>query len=242
MDDVSLRQQFKINAMHGHDVGVWVCEGSGISLGPVLFMQAVCPEPAPRPLLVKWKSAAVPPKAFLKDGALPLVYSDCGRLPSRPYYLHLFAPQAPIAQALEQTSSLHDWSWAVPVIGIILIFNQKYDRPPSALSLNRLINRSESPRLNMPLAWVQDQHLPFVIAALGYEDSSASVQQFRGHYDLAPDILVIPGPALVDARPRHQETQSGMFSSMFEPRKVAFDQEHAKTVLDRLLRQIERER
>jgi hypothetical protein len=242
MDDISLRQQFKINAMHGHDVGVWVCEGSGISLSPVLFMQAVCPEPAPRPLLVKWKSAAVPPKPFRKDGALPLIYSDCGRLPAWPYYLHLFAPQAPIAQALEQTSSLHDWSWAAPVIGIILIFNEKYDRPPSALSFNWLINRTEPRRPNLPLAWVQDQHLPCVIAALGYEDSSASVQQFRDHFDLAPNIPVIPGPALVDARPRNQDAQSSMFSSMFEPRKVAFDQEYARTVLDGLLRQIERER
>ncbi len=241
MDDVSLRQQFKINAMHGHDVGVWVCEGSGISLGPVLFMQAVCPEPAPRLLLVKWKSAAVPPKAFRKDGALPLVYSDCGRLPAWPYYLHLFAPQAPIAQALEQSSSLHDWSWAVPVIGIILIFNQKYDRPPSPLSFDRLINRTEPQKPLTPLAWVQDQHLPCVIAALGYEDSPASIQQFRDHHVLAPDIPVILGPALIDARPRNQDAQSGMFSLMFEPRKMAFDREYAKSVLDRLLQQIERE-
>ncbi len=242
MNDVSLRQQFKINAMHGHDVGVWVCEGSGLSLGPVLFMQAVCPAPAPRRLLVKWKSTAVPPKPFRKAGALPLVYTDCGRLPAWPYYLHLFAPQAPIAQALEQTSSLQDWSWAVPVIGIILIFHQKYDRPPSTLSFNQLINRSEPPTPHTPLAWVQDQHLPRVIAALGYEDSPASIQRFRDHYNLAPDIPVIPGPALVDARPRNQDTQSGMFSWMFEHQKVAFDQEYAKAVLDRLLRQIERER
>src|SRR5512136_2968637 len=154
MDDVSLRQQFRINAMHGHDVGVWVCEGSGISLSPVLFMQAVCPEPAPRLLLAKWKSAAVPPRPFRKAGALPLVYSECGRLAPWPYHLHLFAPQAPVAQALERTSSLQDWSWTVPVIGIILIFNQKYDRPPSALSFNRLLNRSQSSKPNTPLVWV----------------------------------------------------------------------------------------
>ena len=242
MDDVSLRQQFKINAMHGHDVGVWVCEGSGLSLSPVLFMQAVCPEPAPRPLLVKWKSAAAPPKPFRKDAALPLVYSDCGRLPSWPYYLHLFAPQAPIAHDLEQTSSLHDWSWTVPVIGIVLIFNLKYDRPPSAISFDRLLKRSQSPQPSIPLAWAQDQHLPCVIAALGYEDTPASLQQFRQHYDLAPEIPVVPGPALVDGRPRHQDTSSGLFSSAFEHQKLAFDREYAKVVLDGLLQQIDRER
>jgi hypothetical protein len=242
MDDASLRQQYKINAMHGHDVGVWVCEGSGLYLSPVLFMQAVCPESVPRLLLVKWKSAAVPPKAFRKEGALPLVYSECGRLPPWPYHLHLFAPQAPIAQALEETSSLHDWSWAVPVIGIVLIFNQKYDRPPSAISFDRLLKRSQSPKPSISLAWAQDQHVPCVIAALGYEGTPASLQQFRQQYDLAPEIPVIPGPALVDGRPRNQDSQSGMFSSVFEHQKLAFDREYAKAVLDGLLQQIDRER
>jgi hypothetical protein len=190
--------------------------------------------------LVKWKAAAVPPKPFRKDGALPLVYSDCGRLPPWPYYLHLFAPQAPIAHAFEQASSLHDWSWIVPVIGIILIFNQKYDRPPSAVSLDRLIKRSH--KSSTPLEWMQNQHLPCVIAALGYEDAPISLQQFRQHYDLDADIPVIPGPALVDARPRNQDTSSGIFSSVFEHQKLAFDRNYARLVLDKLLQQSERER
>jgi hypothetical protein len=241
MDDVSQRQQYKINAMHGHDVGIWVCEGSGISLSPVLFMQAVCPEPTPRLLMVKWKSAAVPPKPFHKEGALPLVYSDCGRLPSWPYYLHLFAPQAPITHALEQSSSLHDWQWTVPVSGIIVIFNQKYDRPPSALSFDRLLKRSQSRQLSTSLAWVQDQHLPYVIAALGYEETPDSLQLFRDHYELTADVPVIPGPALVDGRPRNPET-SGMFSSVFAHQQLVIDREYAKAVLARLLQQIGRER
>ena len=226
--------------MHGHDVGVWVCEGSGISLSPVLFMQAVCPEPTPRLLLVKWKSTAVPPKPFRKDGALPLVYSDCGRLPPWPYYLHLFAPQAPIAQALEQSSSLHDWSWTVPVIGIIVIFNQKYDHPPSTMSFDRLLKRS--PKSSTPLTWVQEQRLPCVIAALDYEDTPASIQLFRQHYDLTDEIPVMPGPALIDLLPRNQDTSSGMFSSMFVHQKLGIDPDYAQAVLNGLLRQIDRER
>ena len=226
--------------MHGHDVGVWVCEGSGLSLSPVLFMQAVCPEPAPRLLLVKWKSTDLPPRAFRKDRALPLIYSECGRLPPWPYHLHVFAPQAPITHTFEQTSGLQDWAWTVPVIGIILIFNQKYDRPPSTLSFNRLINRSRSPRPNTSLAWVKDQHLPFVIAALGYEEEP--VQQLRGRYDLSDDVSVLPGPALADARRQTQDSQSSMFSSVFEHQKLAFDPEYARAVLNGLLQQIERTR
>ncbi len=243
MDDVALREQFKINAMHGHDVGVWVCEGSGMFLSPVLFMQALCPDPAPRSLFVKWKSASVPPKAFRKDGVLPLVYSECGRLPAWPYHLHLFAPQAPIAAAVEQESGLQDWSWAVPVIGIILIYDRKYDRSSSIFSLNRLLDRSKSPPSNALLAWVQAQQLPYVIAALDYGDTLDSLPQFRKRYNLAADVPVMPGPALVDARQRNQDADnSGSLSSMFARRKLAIDQEYARTVLDALLQQIGRER
>jgi hypothetical protein len=39
-----------------------------------------------------------------------------------------------------------------------------------------------------------DQHLPYVIAALGYEDAFDSLQQFRDRYDVAADIPVISGP------------------------------------------------
>ncbi len=241
MDNVGLRQQFKINAMHGHDVGVWVCEGSGISLSPVLFMQALCPEPVPRPYLVKWKAATVPPKAFRKDAALPLIYSECGRLPPWPYHLHLFSSQAPVTRVFEQTSDLHDWAWAVPLIGIILIFNQKYDRPPSMLSLDWLFNRSSSPKRSSPFAWVQDQQLPCIVAALGYEDA-ADIQQLRSRYGLTDDIPVLPGPALADARRQNPDTQSGMFSSVFEHQKLVFDREYARAVLDGLLKQIERTR
>src|SRR5512143_1740431 len=99
MGDTLLQQRFRINAMHGHDVGVWVSEGSGLSLSPVLFMQALCPYPVPRPFFVKWKSAVSPPKAFRKEGALPLIYSECGRIPPWPYHLHLFSPQVPIVRA-----------------------------------------------------------------------------------------------------------------------------------------------
>jgi hypothetical protein len=232
--------------MHGHDVGIWVCEGSGISLSPCLFMQAVCPNPVPRPLFVKWKLASALPKSFRNSGALPLIYSECGRLPPWPYYLHLFAPQAPVTRAFEQESELHDWSLAVPVIGIIAIFDRKHDGLPSALSLRQLFDRSLKPTTNRTLAWVRDQHVPFVVAALGYDDAPDSAQQLRGRYDIAADIVIVPGPAMADAKRRSEQEQgeqtSGMFSGMFEHQKLALDQEHARAVLDELFQLIERER
>lgn len=233
--------------MHGHDVGVWVCEGSGLSLSPCLFMQALCPYPLPRALFVKWKSAAALPKAFHKAEALPLTYSECGRIPPWPYHLHLFSPQVPIVHAFEQTSGLQDWSFAVPVIGIIVTYDQKYDRPPSALSLDRLINRSSSSKKPRgTLDWVRAQHLPYVVAALGYGDSADSMREFRGRHDLGAEIPVLPGPALADAKRRSDQGQgdqsSGTFSSMFQHRKLTLDEEYARAVLGALYQMIERRR
>jgi len=243
MDDVALREQFKINAMHGHDVGVWVCEGSGMYLSPVLFMLSMCPEPLPRPFLVKWKGETVPPRAFRKHNALPLIYSECGRLPPWPYHVHLFAPQAPTANVVEQTSGLHDWSWVVPISGIILIFDEKYDRPPSGFSLTRLIDRSSAQKPNSPLAWVQDQHVPYVIAALGYDEATTSLEQFRHHHNFAAEVPVLPGPPLADARRRPSLSQSSsIFSSVFERQQLVIDRDYAKSVLDGLFKQIEHTR
>ncbi len=226
--------------MHGHDVGIWVCEGSGISLGPVLFMQAVLPDPPPRPLLVKWKGAAPPPKAFKKNSALPLIYSECGRLPAWPYYVHLFAPQAPVAQAVQHTTSLQDWMWTVPVIGIVLIFDEKYDRPPSSLSLDRLVNRSQSPKPHTPLAWVQAQQVPYVIATIGYDDTPAAQQQFRDHYSLPDQVPIVPGPPLIDLRRKSASSDNGMFGSVFVHQELGIDRDYAKSVLDHLFKQVDR--
>ncbi len=159
-------------------------------------MQAVCPALAPRPLFVKWKQAAVPPKAFKKAGTLPLIYSECGRIPPWPYHLHLFAPQVPVTRAFEQESGLADWSFAVPMVGIIVIFDKKHDGPPATLSLNRLINRvtPPKPKTDRSLDWVRIQQLPYVLAALGYDDAPTSEQQLRRRYEIAADIPIVPDP------------------------------------------------
>ncbi len=241
MDDPSLMQQFKINAMHGHDVGVWVCEGSGLSISPCLFMQALCPDPAPRSLYVKWKPSIAPPQSFRRSGTLPLTYSECGRIPPWPYHLHLFAPQAPITRSLERESRLSDWSFAVPLVGVIVIFDQKYDRPASLPSLNQLLNRSKSPKSNGPLAWVRAQQLPYVVAALGYDKVSVSEQQFRSRHEITADIPVLQGPALADARARNTEASS-MFSSVFDHQQLAFDKEYARAILGVLFKLVESKR
>jgi hypothetical protein len=196
--------------------------------------------------LAKWKPANTPPKSFRKSGASPLIYSECGRLPPWPYHVHLFAPQEPIARAFEQESGLQDWSLAVPVVGIIVIFDKKHDGPPSVLSADRLWGRSLKPNTNRTLAWACDQRVPIVVAALGYDDAPDATQQLRQRYDITSDIAIVPGPALTDARRRNEQDQggqaSGMFSSVFEHQKLALDQDHARAILGKLFQSIERER
>jgi hypothetical protein len=186
--------------------------------------------------LVKWKADTEPPKPFRKARALPLIYSDCGKLPAWPYYVHLFAPQAPVEQALHDTSNLHDWAWTVPIRGIVVTFDQQHDRPPSAFSLDRWRSRKPTP----PLVWAQAQHVPLVIAALGYDAEPGALQQFRDHYQLPPEIPIIPGPPL--AAERKPGASSGMFSTVFEHQSVIFDRDYAGELLGALLKSIARGR
>jgi hypothetical protein len=233
-------QQFKINAMHGRDVGVWICEGSGLGLGPTLFLQALCPNPDPRPLLVKWKQAGDPPKPFRASGTLPLIYTEGGHLPPWPHYLHLFAPQAPIARKFEEESRLADWQLIVPVLGIIVLFDKKHDALPASLSLSWFRNKSAAHSAqNQSLVWAQAQHLPIVIAALGYEETPAFQEQLRGRYAIADEVPIVPGPVLADTR--HKADQSdGMFAFAFERQQISLDTEYAQRVMNVLYQQIEK--
>ena len=247
MHDSAPEQQFRINALHGNDVGVFVCEASGILLSPCLFMQSICPDPPPRPLLVKWKKSVSPPKSFRPSGTLPLIYSDCGRDPRWHYYLHLFALQLPVAGVLEKESDLQDWTFSVRMLGIVLIFDRKHDDTLSYAFFNWLSNRNKqaTPKKNPSLSWVRAQQLPYVIAALGYDDAPSSEHQFRSIYGIAADIPVVPGPALTDEKRlnlkrKSVQTSSNTFSSLFEPQKLAFDGEHARRVLVTLYKLIER--
>ena len=205
-------QHFTINAMHGHDVGVWVCEGSGLGLSPVLFLQALCPDSAPRLLQVKWKHAVAPPKSFRSAGTLPLIYGEGGHLPPWPYFLHLFAPQAPVAQNFEFESGLK-----------------------SSLT-------SSNPKRNRSLEWAKAQHLPLVIAALGYEDTPRTREQLQGRYDITEDIPIVPGPVLADVRRKAAGQTSSTLASAFEAQQITLDKELARRVMGMLYKQIEKKR
>jgi hypothetical protein len=242
MDNSSDAQQFTINAMHGRDAGVWVCEGSGLGLSPTLLLQALCPDREPRALLVKWKSAAAPPKSFRSTRTLPLVYSEIERLPPWPHYLRLFAPQAPIAEKFELDSGLQDWQLTVPVLGIIVTFDRQYDPQPPVFSWRGFKNTltATNPKTNRTLGWARAQHLPIVIAALGYDHTLAFEEQLSRRYDIPNDIPIVPGPTLADAR--RKSSDSGPLAFAFTPQQITLDREFARRVMSVLYQPIEKQR
>ena len=240
MNNPSDAQQFTINAMHGHDAGVWVCEGSGLGLSPTLFLQALCPDPDPRPLLVKWKSAGAPPKPFRSTKTAPLVYSEISHLAPWPYYLHLFTPQAPVARNFELESGLPDWQLTVPVLGIVVTFDRQYDPQPPLFSWRGFKNSvtSANPKSNRSLAWARARHLPLVIAALGYDNTLAFEGQLRSRYDIPDGIPIVPGPELADARRKAGKSDGGMLAFAFTPQQIALDKEYARRVMSVLYQQV----
>ncbi len=84
---------------------------------------------------------------FDQQEPLPLVYSEGGHLAPWPYYLHLFTPQAPVARNFELESGLPDWQLTVPVLGIVVTFDRKYDPQPPLFSWRGLKNSVTSATL-----------------------------------------------------------------------------------------------
>ncbi len=238
MTESSDVQQFKINAMHGRDAGIWICEGSGLGLGPILFLQALCPNPEPRPLLVKWRSAAPPPKAFQSSRTLPLIYTEAGNLPPWPNFIHLFAPQAPIASKFEADGRLSDWHLTVPLLGIIVLFDRRHDTPSASLSLSwlRRSTASANSKKNGALEWARAQQLPLVIGALGYDNTPTYAEHLRGRYDIPPNIPIAPGPLPADVK--RQQANSGMFALSFDRQQVSLDKDYARHVMHLLYQQV----
>ena len=77
-------------ATHGNkDIGVWVCEGCGVIIGPGLFAKAICPEKYPIHVSIKWHES-VNNKLKSSNETVPLLWGDCGQI-QPDHYLHLFS-------------------------------------------------------------------------------------------------------------------------------------------------------
>src|SRR5512136_263035 len=116
-----------VKATHGSDVGIWVCEASGILISPFLFIQAVCPARFPRSVTVKRQPSDSPPKSFRKSEDFSFIYGECGRLPAWQSTMHLFSIGIPAVRSFERECNLDDWQFPVRMVGAVVTFNRRSD-------------------------------------------------------------------------------------------------------------------
>jgi hypothetical protein len=233
----------EVNTTHGNDVGVWVCEGSGILISPCLFIQSVCPAQAPLSVSVKWRQAGPPPKFFRKSEAIPLLYGECGRIPHRQSYLHLFSIEVPATRPFERESVLRDWQFPVRMVGVVVLWDKRSDDTAAYQFLSAFKPSIQSK--NRTLDWAKVQRLAFVIATMGYGIAPFSEDQFRRRYGLASHVPIVPGPSLVDGslqsmgrRGTNAQAERSILP-IFGGRKLSFDSEYAKQVLGALCKVVE---
>jgi hypothetical protein len=232
-----------VKATHGSDVGIWVCEASGILISPFLFIQAVCPARFPRSVTVKRQPSASPPRSFKKSEELSLIYGECGRLPSWQSYVHLFSIGIPAARPFERECVLADWQFPVRIGGAVVTFDKRSDDAAGRLAyrLQSALNPSTQSR-NRTLAWVKAQGIPFVVAALGYDAGGFAEDKFRRRFGVPPDCPIVTGPALADESPRDTASPGGrsiISWPLMGGRKVRFAAEYARQVLGALCKLIE---
>ena len=234
-----------VKATHDTDVGIWVCEASGILISPFLFIQAVCPARFPRSVTVKRKPADFPPKSFSQSDEYPFIYGQCGRLPPWQSYMHLYSIGIPAVRPFERECGLGDWQFPVRMAGAVVTFDRRSDDDAAgrlARWLQSIFKKPPAPSRNRTLEWVKAQGIPFVVAALGYDAGSFAEDRFRRRFGVPPHSPIVTGPALADESPR-DATSSGGRSIVSWPllggRKVKFAAEYGRQVLGVLCKLIE---
>ena len=228
-----------VKATHGSDMGIWVCEASGILISPFLFIQAVCPARFPRSVSVKWQPSGSPPKPFGKSEALSFIYGECGRVPPWQSYLHLFSLEIPATRPFERKCALSDWQFPARMGGVVVTFDKRSDDDATgrlAYRLQSAFNPSAQSK-NRTLTWVKAQGLPFVVAAMGYNTGRFTEDRFRQRYGLELHSPIVTGPSLADAA--SPAGRSVVSWPLMGGRKVKFAAEYAKQVLSVLCKLIE---
>ncbi len=239
-----MMSHYIVKATHGTDVGIWVCEASGILISPFLFIQAVCPARFPRSVTVKRQPSDSPPKHFRKSEEFSFIYGECGRLPAWQSYMHLFSIEIPAVRPFERECSLGDWQFPARMGGAVVTFDRRTDEDTAARLVRELQGLVKPSALftNRTLEWVKAQGIPFVVAALGYDTGDFAEDRFRQRFGIPPHSPIVAGPALADEPPR-DAAPSGGRSIVTWPilggRKVKFATEYGKQVLGVLCKLIE---
>jgi len=175
---------------HADAAGIWICSLSEQSLAPVLFMQAACAGRLPTETLIKWAGEHRSPKPFRRSGSVSLLRGECGIIPLVGHPLHVYSTRLVETVPFERDSALSDWELPVPIAGIVALVENR----PSQETTARLF-RAIKPAPSRALTWIMAQELPWVIAAVGYDDENISEDTFRELYKLPSYVPIIPGPS-----------------------------------------------
>ena len=207
--------------------GIWICSLSEQSLAPVLFMQAACAGRLPTETSIKWTGEHRSPKPFRRSGFVSLLRGECGIIPLVGHPLHVYSTRLVETVPFERDSALSDWELPVPIAGIVALVENR----PSQETTARLF-RAIKPAPSRALTWIMAQELPWVIAAVGYDDENISEDTFRELYKLPSYVPIIPGPSPLGA---------GLMSFLTgRGRNLRFDSAYAKQVLGVLTSRIRR--
>ncbi len=233
-----------VKATHGSDVGIWICEASGILISPFLFIQAVCPARFPRSVTVKRQPSDTPPKSFSKAEEFSFIYGECGRLPAWQSHMHLFSIEIPLVHSFEHECNLSDWQFPVRMAGIVVTFDRRSDEDAAGRLVHGLQNvfKPSAPPTNRTLEWVKAQGIPFVVAALGYDTGGFDEDRFRWRFGIPPTSPIVIGPALADEPPRDADAAGGrnvITWPILGGHKVKFATEYGKQVLGVLCKLME---
>ncbi len=236
-----------VKATHGTDVGIWVCEASGILISPFLFIQAVCPARFPRSVTVRRQPSDSPPKSFSKSDEFSFIYGECGRLPAWQSYMHLFSIEIPAVRPFERECGLSDWQFPVRMGGAVVTFDRRSDEDATSRLVRELQGLFKPSALvtNRTLEWVKAQGIPFVVAALGYDTGNFAEDRFRRRFGIPPHSPIVTGPALADETPREAASSGGrsvVTWPLMGGRRVKFSPNYGKQVLGVLCTLIEAQR
>ena len=227
-------------------IGVWVCSLESQSLTPCLFIQSMCLGHFPIETSAPWSRDSPAPKPFRKSGAILPLHGECVGDPGGKSRLHLFGAKVADCAPIERRSILSDWKLPARIVGFVVL----------AESTGLGNRRSVSPRASRSattrtLAWVIKQELPFVVAAVGYQDGCVPEDAIREALGLPPEVPLILGPAPVRrSKPKSRTGQSDIggakealslrdaIVSLVSGGTHCFDPAYARELLDALDKQI----
>ena len=165
----------KATLINSQDIGILI-EGEFTSLAQGFLIKKLCGQRKPSTTYVKWRHPREHTKP--KDGMGNYYFAypvHQGQL-----YVHLFGRP----EAFRRDYQVTDLDYPIKIAGAILVIELAQYNFVSSISNER--------RLTFPgLQWLRKQHLPFVVAAAGFELSQ--VDQLRMECELEPQIPIVPG-------------------------------------------------